>query len=211
MKALEAISTINDLSASQRGLFTSAQAQALGVGRVALSRLEEYGHIERLAHGVYRTAGSPPLREEDVLAAWMGLDPKTPMYERQKGASDFVASLNTAAWLLGIGELNPVPMVFSYPRRHQTRKEGLVFLKREIEPSDITVVCGMPATTADRTIVDLIAYGEDLSLVAGVLHDALDAGLISDEDSISEQIGKYSKKRGLKAGSQLYQYLKGLR
>ena len=211
MKALEAISTINDLSASQRGLFTSAQAQALGVGRVALSRLEEYGHIERLAHGVYRTAGSPPLREEDVLAAWMALDPKTPMYERQKGASDFVASLNTAAWLLGIGELNPVPMVFSHPQRRQTRKEGLVFLKRELEPSGITIVGGMPVTTAERTVIDLVAYGEDLSLVAGVLRDALDAGLISDEDSVSEQIGKYSKKRGLKAKSPLYQYLKELR
>ena len=49
---IEAIRAINDIAASQRGLFTTAQAQASGVDRYVLSRLEALGNIERLAKGV---------------------------------------------------------------------------------------------------------------------------------------------------------------
>lgn len=58
-----------------KGLFTSAQAKALGVERYTLSRLEGLGNIERLAKGVYRMGGSPSTREEGVLAAWLSIDP----------------------------------------------------------------------------------------------------------------------------------------
>ena len=75
MKLIEAIRAVNDIASSQRGLFTSAQAKALGVERYALSRLEGLDSIERLAKGVYRMGGSPSTREEDVLAAWLSIDP----------------------------------------------------------------------------------------------------------------------------------------
>lgn len=75
MKLIEAIRAVNDISSSQRGLFTSAQARMLGVERYALSRLEGLGNIERLAKGIYRMGGSPSTREEDVLAAWLSIDP----------------------------------------------------------------------------------------------------------------------------------------
>ena len=42
MKLIEVIRAVNDIASSQRGLFTSAQAQALGVERYALSRLERF-------------------------------------------------------------------------------------------------------------------------------------------------------------------------
>lgn len=75
MKLIEAIRAVNDIASSQRGLFTSAQAKALGVERYALSRLEGLGNIERLAKGVYRMGGSPSTREEGVLAARLSIDP----------------------------------------------------------------------------------------------------------------------------------------
>lgn len=75
MKLIEAIRAVNDISSSQRRLFTSAQARMLGVERYALSRLEGLGNIERLAKGIYRMGGSPSTREEDVLAAWLSIDP----------------------------------------------------------------------------------------------------------------------------------------
>lgn len=211
MKALKAITAISDLAASQRGLFTSAQAQALGVGRVTLSRLAEHGQIERIHHGVYRAAGAPPVREEDVLAAWLSLEPGAPSYERDKGPGGFVASLNTASWLLGIGELNPGPITFSHPTRRQTRKDGIRFLKRELSPADVTVAGGIPVTTAARTMGDLVAYGEDLSLVSRVLRDALAAGLVDDEQSLRTRVNKYAGKRGLGAGFPLYDRLKEMR
>lgn len=208
MKALEAIQVVNELAASQRGLFTAAQAQAAGVGRVSLARLADRGQIERVYHGVYRAGGAPSARTEDVLAAWMGLVPDVPSYLRDKGPGGFTASLNTAAWLQDIGELGPVPITFSHPARRQTRQQGLSFIRRGLAPEDVAVVSGIPATTAFRTVLDLIDFGEDLSLVASVLNDAIGSGLVEDGPRITSEVDARSKARGLGPGFPLYDYLR---
>lgn len=41
---------------------------------MSLSRLAEHGHIEPVARGVFRAAGAPSIREEDVYAAWLATD-----------------------------------------------------------------------------------------------------------------------------------------
>lgn len=208
MKSLDAIPIVNDLAASQRGLFTTAQAQALGVSRLSLARLADHEQIERLGHGVYRAGGAPSPRAEDVLAIWMGLEPAVPAYLRDKGPNGFTASLNTAAWLHGIGELNATPITFSHPARRQTRKNDLIFLKRRIDASDIVLVSGIPATTAARTVLDLIDYGEDLSLVASVLADAIDFSLVKDEQSLAQRVNERAKSSGFEQGFPLYEYLR---
>lgn len=210
MKALDAIQVINDLAASQRGLFTAAQVQAAGVTRLALARLANHGQIERVGHGVYRAGGAPSTRVEDVLAAWMEFDPSTPTYLRDKGPQGFTASLNTAAWLHGIGVLNPVPLAFSHPKRRQTSKKQLRFLKRELELDDITVVSGIPVTSPRRTVLDLLDYGEDLSLVSGVLADALEAGLIKADAAFANDIQRRAKSYGFDSGISLLEYMRGL-
>lgn len=208
MKALDAIGKVNGLAASQRGMFTSAQARALGVDRVALARLAKRGQVERVLHGVYRSGGAPSLREGDVLAAWMSLEPETPSYERDRGPGGFTASLNTAAWLHGLGELNPTPIVFSHPGRRQTRREGLSFIDRELDGGDVTVVSGIPATTPARTVLDLIDYGEDLSLVANALADAVSRGMVDDEARLAAEIDARAVQCGFGKGSPLYRYLR---
>lgn len=57
MKSTEALRALADVTACQWGMVTTAQAAALGVSRLMLSRLAEAGHLERLAHGVYENAG----------------------------------------------------------------------------------------------------------------------------------------------------------
>ena len=78
MKALDALNILNDLSASQQGVFTVAQARNLGIERLTLFRLEAHNQIERITHGVYRSCAAPSFREEDVWAAWLTLYPATP-------------------------------------------------------------------------------------------------------------------------------------
>lgn len=183
MKALDALNVLNDLSASQRGLFTSAQARGAGVDRLALSRLESNGQIERVMHGVYRSCAAPSFREEDVWAAWLALEPAVPAWERARDGSQGAASHGTAAWLLGIGELNPAPITFTTPARKQTRRDGLRLVKGAIGKSDVTTVASIPATKPARTVLDLLDDGEDLSLVANVLKDAaaIDADILGGE------------------------------
>lgn len=208
MRALDAIVVINDLAASQRGLFTAAQAQALGVDRVSLARLADRGQIERLCHGVYRSGGAPLFREVEILAAWMALEPTLLLSQRDRGAGGFVASLNTAAWLQELGELNPTPITFSHPARRQVRKRGLLFVKRELAESDVTEAGGIPATTPGRTVLDLLDSDEDLSLVGGVLNDALGFGFISDENRFALEVNERASRRGFDKGFPLYEYLR---
>ncbi len=205
MKALDAMNIINEVSSSQRGLFTSAQATSLGVDRMSLSRLAAHGHIEPIARGVFRAAGAPSTREEDVYAAWLATDPAALAYLRPRDASGCVASLGTAAWLHGLGELKPEPVTFSCPRRKQSRSDSLRFLKRELPDSDVRVVSGIPATTPKRTVLDLIDYGEDLSLVGTVLRDA---ELADPSMDIEDEINSRTAKCGFGKGFDLYSLLR---
>ena len=53
MKYANNIAAIDELSASE-GVFTTAQAQRLGISRNALSHACKVGRLERVAHGAYR-------------------------------------------------------------------------------------------------------------------------------------------------------------
>ena len=203
MKTVEAIRKINDIAFSQRGLFTTAQAQAAGVERYTISRLEKLGNIERLAKGVYRMGGAPSPREEDVFATWLSIDPgRTP--GDLSGNDVPVAMGATAAWLHGLGEIGPTPYEFCTKERHQTQRANLKLRKRTVPSEEVTIVAGIPATTPDKTVIDLIDSGEDLSLVANVLRDALQRGLIVNEAALKTKIDKKGPLIGLPKETSLY-------
>lgn len=105
----------------------------------------------------------------------------------------------------GLGELKPEPITFSHPARKQTRSSRLRFLKRKLEPNGLTIAAGIPTTTYARTILDLIDYGEDLSLVSSVLADAerLDPAL-----NVKDEVNARSGHRGFARNFPLYDYLK---
>ena len=207
MKTIDAIRALNDIASSQKCMFTTAQAQGAGVERYAISRLEKLGNIERLAKGVYRMGGAPSQREEDVFATWLSLNPGrrpgSPPAER-----DPIAMGATAAWLHGIGEVGPTPYEFCADERRQTQRPDLVLRKRKTDAADVTVVSGIPTTTPSRTVIDLIDYGEDLSLIANVLNDALARGLVTDEARLKKEIDSRAAKVGLSKDSNLYELMR---
>lgn len=207
MNSLEAIKALNDVSAYQRGMFTSAQAKRLGVERYILARLEKGGSIERLARGVYRMGGAPAVREEDVYATWLSLVPN-----REPGVSlsierTPVAMGATSAWLQELGEIGPKPLEFCCGERKQTQREGLVVRKRLLNAADVAYVAGMPVTSPAQTVLDLIDGGEDLSLVAGVLRDALARGLVPDIKELAGEIDRRGGKSGFPHGAGLFEFL----
>ena len=61
------ITAMNELSSSE-GVFTTAQAQRLGIPRDALAHACAAGRAERICRGAYRLAGTQS-RETDALAA----------------------------------------------------------------------------------------------------------------------------------------------
>ncbi|MEI2699982.1 MAG: type IV toxin-antitoxin system AbiEi family antitoxin domain-containing protein [Microthrixaceae bacterium] len=106
MKALEATRLLEELSASQWGMVTTAQAAAHGVPRLDLSRLCQSGHLERLAHGVYRNAGAPSEEFESLRATWLAADPSHTAEQRLRDLSGGVVVMGaSAASLHGVGDL----------------------------------------------------------------------------------------------------------
>lgn len=204
MNTLESIKKLNTMSSNQRGMFTAAQAKKLGVERYTLTRLEKEGIIERIVRGVYRMGGSPCLRDEDVFATWLSLIPS-----REPGVTGAheeapIAMGATAAWLQELGEIGPTPYEFCSATRKQTQRSDLIVHKRGLEDKDITYVNGMPVTAPSLTILDLIDNGEDLSLVANTLQDALERNLVPDKYELIEAIDSRGKKVGLTNKDSLY-------
>ena len=173
MKSTEALRTLAELTAYQWGMVTSAQASMHGITRLDLSRLAEAGHLERLAHGVYKDAGAPAGRFDDLHAAWLSTDPKAMGEVRIKDSTnDVVVAGETAADLHGIGDFRALRHDFVSPTRRQSQRREIRYRQRTLDPRDVTLVEGMPVMTMERTIADLVDDNKDLSLVGDALRDA---------------------------------------
>lgn len=164
---------LEDLSASQWGIVTTAQAAAHGVPRLNLSRLCQSGHLVRLAYGVYRDAGAPSDEFESLRAAWLAADPSHTAEQRLRDLAGGVVVMGaSAASLHAVGDLPAERHEFSAPVRRQTQRPDVGYRRRNLEPSDVTLAHGLPVTTIERTIADLVEDRTDLALVADVLRDA---------------------------------------
>ena len=159
-----------------------------------------------MSRGVCRASGAPSIREEAVWATRLSLEPAALAYLRDSLAC--VISHNTAAWLMGLGELNPEPLTFTSAVRRQVQRDGLRVVRGKLLSGEVHTVAGFSCATASRTVCDLVVDGEDLSLVSAVLRDALSAGLVTDEVVLRRDVDALDKKRGLADGISLYEILR---
>lgn len=91
----------------------------------------------------------------------------------------------SAAALHGVGDLPADRQELSTPVRRQTQRAEISYRQRQLELDDVTIAHGLPVTTIERTVADLVEARTDLSLVADVLRDAararnLDTGRLSE-------------------------------
>lgn len=188
MKAVVALDVLARLSADQWGMVTSAQASQVGVTRLDLSRLCRSGHLIRLGHGVYKDAGAGDDDLEELRAVWLSTQPAVLAADRL-ASPDVVVAASSAAWVHQLGDLEPRPYVFGSAQRRQTQRDELRYVRREYGSADITIVRGLPVTTVERTIADLLRDRVDRSLVADVLSDAVMAGGV-DRTRLAELVGE---------------------
>lgn len=196
MKMQAVLLVVGELSSAQWGMFTTAQAAARGVSRLHLSRLAEAGQFERLASGVYRDMGSPVGEFDGVLAAWLSTDPQRTAGERLgDGVAGVVVGAATAAFLHGFGDLQPEPYVFLVSGRRQSQRPGIRYRQRALRSQEMTLAAGVPVTTIERTVADLVQEGEDFSLVADVLADAVRRTNV-DLDELAVMLAPLAARRG---------------
>jgi Transcriptional regulator, AbiEi antitoxin/AbiEi antitoxin C-terminal domain len=162
-----------DVAAGQWGLITTAQAGGVGVSPQSVAKLARAGALERLAHGVYRLAGTPSGPFDELRAAWLALDPDRTSGERLLDDPPEVVSHRSAARLLGLGDVEADRHEFIVERRRQSRRPDVRFHRARLANHDWTLTDGLPVTTAARTIADLAVARIDGGHLASVVRDAL--------------------------------------
>ncbi|GIG29264.1 type IV toxin-antitoxin system AbiEi family antitoxin domain-containing protein [Cellulomonas marina] len=171
------LATLTELAAGQWGLVTAAQAQEVGVSRMQLARLVDAGILDRVAHGVYAT---PAVLGDELLGlrtAWVALQPRRAVADRLADPIDAgVVSHASAAQLHGLGDLLADEHELTLPTRYQSTRPGVRVHRAALAPDDVTVVAGLPVTTAARTVADLLSAGHDLEHVGQVAADAVRKG-----------------------------------
>ncbi len=203
MRRTEAQATLGELAADQFGLVTSAQAADRGIDGKTLQRLRDANLVEQVGRGVYRIAGAATPSHLDIRIAWLRLDPQRPAWERDgRGMRDGVVSHRSACLLHQLGDI-PAPNVeLTVPKRLTTRDPWVVLHRHDgaLPAEDITVVEGLPVTTAARTIVDLIRDGADAGHVGGVIADAERRGLLDLRD-LAALVEPFAARYALPGGS----------
>lgn len=196
MKSREALRRVQEITEGQWGLLTAGQARSCGVTPMTLARLCDAGDIIRIAHGVYRDAGSPIDEHESLRAAWLMTNPAALAYERlAKHPIDVIVSGESAARLHDIGDLRALRHEFTTPRRKQTQRVGTRYRITTLPEQDVTLKKGLPVTTRERTIADMIERRYDLSLIADMLRDAINQADI-DEPRLIELFNPLAKRNG---------------
>lgn len=200
MDTRSALKALGNLSTGQWGLFTAAQAERRGVTRLALSRLAKAGLVERVAHGVYRDAGSMPDEFDDLRVAWVSVQPKADVETRLAAReADVVVSGVSAARLHGIGDLREDRFELTTATRRQSQRPDIRLVVRSLPREHVTVRHGLLVTTVERTLADLVTDRTDLTHVAGALSDALLRSEV-DLDVLAGLLGALAARNGLPKG-----------
>ncbi|KFI54660.1 type IV toxin-antitoxin system AbiEi family antitoxin domain-containing protein [Bifidobacterium callitrichos] len=196
------IQRLTPLTATQWGLVTTAQAQRLGVARSLMSRLESTGKLERVCKGVYRNISAPSEQFESLHAAWLSLYPERTAEERlQITPPDAVVCSRTAAWLLRVGDFVPEPYCFSTPSRKQTQRTDITIRLKSYPIESLTVREGLPITTLEQTVADLVAENMDLSLVSGMfLNCSIETYDNLNRPYLEKLLAPYAKRNGFTTG-----------
>lgn len=186
-----------ELSESE-GVFTTAQAERVGIPRDALHDAVQSGRLERIRRGAYRLMGSGAKPEDELVAIWKLTAPDQFAYERMRENHwDGIAVGGTsAAALLELGDFYLSPYRFLSSHRISTRIKSAHFAMRQVSRADVIFSHGLPLTNLERTMMDLILDHEDPSLIIELVKDIYspNSTISIDYDRflslLSEQFGK---------------------
>ena len=177
----EQLELLGEIAEGQWGMFTSAQARDRGITRLQLQRATDSGNLERIAHGVYRITGAPTDPYESLRTAWLAIEPARTAEERLNDLQPrAVVCGAAAAWLHGLGDLDPVPYDIATAVRTRPRREDVRTTTRQLQRGDVTIRHGLPVTTVERTVADLILDDIDDGHLVTIATDArsLDSGKV---------------------------------
>jgi hypothetical protein len=198
MEMVDALELLGGYTAEQWGLVTARQAQALGVDGVTLHRLKKAGFLDAARHGVYAITSATISSACDEQAVWLALRPGVPGWERPKLDPDGgVLSHRSAARLHQLGDVVTDRIEVTVPRRRTTIDPDVWLRKATLTDADVTLVDGLPVTTALRTVCDLLEQRTDASHMATIIRQGVQTGQLR-LDELAERLGPYARRYGVR-------------
>jgi predicted transcriptional regulator of viral defense system len=167
------------LAGENDGLLTAKQARALGIVDSVLARLTQRGKLERAARGVYRVPYYPVDRFSQYREAVLWV-------RGSNGPENIALSYDTALAVYGISDVNPSRVHVTVPkdarfRRHQPT--WILIHYGELTPANVTVHEGLPVTSMEKSILDVLNETGRLGLARQAIRDARKEGYISAADA----------------------------
>ncbi|MBS9535467.1 type IV toxin-antitoxin system AbiEi family antitoxin domain-containing protein [Mycobacterium sp. M1] len=157
------------LAAEQHGYVTTRDARDIGVDPVQLRILAARGRLEHTGRGVYRVPVLPRGEHDDLAIAVS--------WAQGRG----VISHESALSLHALADVNPSRIHLTVPRNNHPRAAGGELYRlhrRDLQPTDITSIDGIPVTTAARTIKDCLTSGTDPYQLRAAIEQAEAAGTV---------------------------------
>ncbi len=191
---------LENLAGSQWGMFTAAQACDLGVSRNQIAHQVDAHRIEPICYGVYRYCVDKQTSNPNIKAAWLSIFPKKKAEDRlRQQPYDAVVAGKTAANMLGIQDFSASPYTFAVRQRKQSVRDDLSFLSREVDEHDVVIIDGLPVTSFERTIYDLVRSREDSQLVDKFIKDVSSkTDHLFDQKRLSELLVPLAARNGFK-------------
>src|SRR5664280_488822 len=200
------VARASHIAAGQWGLLTTAQAVHEGISRLQLARLADAGVLQRVGRGVYATTSSAA-EHLSLRAAWLALDPAhTAELRLVNPIAAGVVSHASAAGLHQLGDLLDDQHEFTLAQRKQTARGGIRIHRGELLAQDVTIVQGLPVTTVERTIADLLRAGHDPEHVAQIIGAGMRRGVI-DLTDLAAHLDPLARRHNQPDGSGLLEYL----
>jgi predicted transcriptional regulator of viral defense system len=147
------IDRLYEIAETQGGFLSARQAVEAGITRSTLSyHATEASTLEHFAHGVYRMRRYPTPSHGHVIAGWLAL-------ARAEG----VVSHESALELLDLADLivDEVHVTLPRAKRGLSTPPGVRshFTSRPISSRHRRKVLGIPVTSVERTVTDLLRRG----------------------------------------------------
>jgi hypothetical protein len=201
MDVTRSMNALAEYTAMQWGLVTAAQAKEAEVDSVALARMTEAGLLIRVRRGVYQLTAAEEALHLAEKSAWLALHPTAPAWERPKlDVNGGVVSHRSAARLHDLGELVSRRIEITVPRRRTTRDPEVMLRQRALTDEEITIVDGLPVTSIERTVIDLLDDHADASHIGQILLQAHGRGAL-DLDAVGPRVSRFSRRYGIKGNN----------
>ena len=172
------------------GFVTAAQSRSLGIKDSVLARLTQRGKLQRVARGVYRIPYFPSDR--------LGQYREAILWARADGGPKKIAlSHETALAVYGISDANPSRVQITVPksaRLRRRRPKWVEIHRADLRSTDIVNREGLPVTTIEKTISQVVEETGRVGLARGALKDARRQGYISagKASAITRRLNRYA-------------------